>query len=104
MSEPTGAESAYERGARHQREGRAATSGGGNFLTKQIGPLPLWAWAGLALALAVGYFLIQKKNASSATSTTAASQTGTTNSSLVPQFVNQVYTNGSPPAAHNMRS
>lgn len=59
----------------------------------------------IGLTLALGYYLIEKKKtSSSASSAQTAATSGTTNSSLIPQFVNQVYTNGSPPAGHNMRT
>jgi hypothetical protein len=103
-------ESAYERGARHQREGATPGADGGSgggkmgFLTRQLGPFPIWVWGGLGLALAFMYFMWAKNNQKSSTpSQTAAQGTGTTNSSLIPQFVNQVYTNGNPPHAHNPR-
>jgi hypothetical protein len=48
---------------------KAGAKGGGNVLTKKLGPLPGWAWA----ALGVGAFYLWKKHeASSAASTTAA--------------------------------
>jgi hypothetical protein len=72
------------------------------FLKKPIGPLPLWAWLGLGLFAAIGYYIwSQKKAASSASSQSSdtSTGTGTTDSSLIPQFVNQVYTNNTPPEA-----
>lgn len=103
MTTPTqdaGHETAYERGLRHGGSQSGGGGGGSNFLTKQIGPLPLWAWLGLLLFGAIGYYVWSKHN--SATSTNAATNntstgTGTTDSSLIPQFVNQVYTNQAPP-------
>jgi hypothetical protein len=68
------------------------------FLKRPIGPLPLWVWLALLLFGAVGYFLWKKKQAASSTSASNTSTgTGTTDSSLIPQFVNQVYTNSTPP-------
>jgi hypothetical protein len=63
----------------------------------------LWAWLGLALFAAVGYYVWARNN--KANSTQAASNTstgtGTTDSSLIPQFVNQVYTDNLPPSINN---
>jgi hypothetical protein len=109
MSESSGYETAYERGLRHGSSGEGSSSGGGggNFLTKKLGPLPIWVWAAMGLLFAITYYIWQKNNASKTVSPSAASQsntsTGTTNSSLIPQFVNQVYTNPTPPPAHNHR-
>lgn len=89
-------ESAYERGLRHGSEGGGSptgsiSSGGGStFLTKRVGPLPIWGWAAILLLLAVGYYMWHKNQNSSA-------PTSTTSDSQIPQFVNQVYTNPSPP-------
>jgi hypothetical protein len=61
----------------------------------------MWAWMGLALALALTYYFIKKDKASASTSTTAAgvgTAGGTTDSSLIPQFVNQTYVQGAPPS------
>jgi len=100
-TEDTGRETAYERGLRH---GTSNSGGGGSmsFLKKPIGPLPLWAWLALGIFAAFGYFIWAKNNSAKSTSSTAASSntstgTGTTDSSLIPEFVNQVYTNQGPP-------
>jgi hypothetical protein len=77
------------------------SSVGSGILTRKIGPLPVWAWMGIGLVAALGWYLIQKKK-TPASATAQSTTSGTTNSSLIPQFVNQVYTSGSPPAAHNM--
>lgn len=104
-------ETSYERGYRHGESSAGntgnGTSGGdpvarppakgkgGNsgstVLTRQMGPLPLWAWMtlGLVLILGISYFKARKG------SNTAASTT--TPSNDIPQFVNQVYTSPSPP-------
>lgn len=106
-------ESAYERGARHEREGGAAGSGGSSnvggsrgggmaFLSKPLGPLPLWVWLVLGLFAALGYYVWAKHNSATTTaasSTNTSTGTTTTDSSLIPQFVNQVYTQGTPPEA-----
>lgn len=81
--------------------------GGGNVFTKKLGPLPMWGWMGIALLIAVLYYLYRKnKAASSATSTAQTAATNNTpggvDSSLVPQFVNQVYNQESPPVAPNV--
>lgn len=59
---------------------------------------------GIGLALALTYYYWKQNKASSATSSqaqqnSAAGQTGTADSSLVPQFVNQTYVQNAPPAA-----
>jgi hypothetical protein len=81
--------------------------GGGNVFTRKVGPLPMWGWMGIALLLAVGYYLWHKNQSSSSTSSSA--QTAATNntpggvdSSLVPQFINQTYTQTTPPPAPNV--
>lgn len=80
----------------------SAPRSGGNILTRKIGPLPLWGWMAIGLVAAIGFYLMQKRNAASSSSNTS-SGTSTTSSSQIPQFVNQIYTNGSPPPAHNPR-
>jgi hypothetical protein len=81
----------------------AARSSGGNTFTRKLGPLPVWAWMGIALAMALAYWYLKNRKAVSAaqgtpTSTGSAASTGqTTDSSLIPQFVNQVYTQNAPP-------
>jgi hypothetical protein len=78
-------------------QGRSSSSP----FTRQLGPMPLWGWMGVGLALALAYYLWHKNKASAAASTSAQAGTasGTTDSSLVPQFVNQTYVQGSPPSA-----
>jgi LysM repeat protein len=79
-------------------------SSGGNVFTRKVGPLPMWGWMAIALVLAFVFYLY-KKHTSSSSSTSSGSNSATNNSpggvdsSLVPQFVNQTYVNGSPPAA-----
>lgn len=75
----------------------------GGMFTRKVGPLPVWAWMAVGLVAAIAFYLIQKKNAPAASTAAPSTATGTTASSSIPQFVNQVYTNGSPPAAHNPR-
>lgn len=82
--------------------------GGGNVFTRKLGPLPMWGWMAIALLVALGYYLY-KKNQSGATSTAASGTSPSTvntpggvDASLVPQFVNQDYTNVQAPAAPNV--
>lgn len=77
----------------------APSGGGGNAFTRQIGPMPLWGWMAVALAIVLVYAYwknsqAQSQNSSSGTTTSGS---GTTDTSLIPQFVNQVYTQNSPP-------
>lgn len=81
--------------------------GGGNVFTRKIGPLPMWGWMGIAALLAVFYYLYKKNQATTTASSTAATSAaantpGGVDSSLVPQFVNQVYNQETPPAAPNV--
>jgi len=79
-----------------------ARSGGGNFFTQKLGPMPMWAWIGIATAGVLMFYLYRKNQAAASTaaaSTSTSTGTDTTDSSLIPQFVNQVYTNNTPPAA-----
>jgi|SRR5580692_1990820 Flp pilus assembly protein TadG len=100
-TQDTGHETAYERGLRHGGSGSNSSGGGGSmgFLTKPIGPLPLWVWLVLGIFAAFGYYIWSKKSSANTTSTASntSTGTGTTDSSLIPQFVNQVYTNQGPP-------
>lgn len=80
------------------------TGGGGNIFTRKLGPFPLWVWMGLGLAVALAWtnYSKNKKAASqaqSASGTLPTTQTasGSTPASLIPQFVNQVYNQESPP-------
>lgn len=76
----------------------APARGGGNVLTRKIGPLPTWAWVAIVSAILIGWAYFRSKQAGS--STTAADTTATgTDASQVPQFVNQTYTSVTPPAA-----
>jgi hypothetical protein len=93
-------ETAYERGYRvgsSTSQGGSPTGGagvgGGNFFTQRLGPLPMWSWMGIGLLGLLGVYLWKKNSTSSASTTTP----GTTDSSLVPSFVNQVYNQEYPP-------
>jgi hypothetical protein len=56
----------------------SASDGGGNFLTKKLGPLPTWAW--IAIGTVGGYFVISRmgkgSRTSNADSTPASGDTG----------------------------
>ena len=67
-------------------------AGGGNVFTRKIGPLSMWVWLLIGIAL-IGAYVLWKRNQASQTAQPTA------NASQVPQFVNQVYTNGVPPTA-----
>jgi hypothetical protein len=71
------------------------TKGGGSFLTKKFGPLPMWAWAGLAVG---GYLIYRMRKASEAASTAASSTTASgtsTPTELTPvQSAGTGYTSG----------
>lgn len=83
----------------------APTRSGNNTFARKLGPLPLWAWMGIALALALTYYYFRQNKASASASQQASSSAGgntaagTTDSSLVPQFVNQTYVQNAPPSA-----
>lgn len=51
---------------------KAAGKGGGNVLTKKIGPLPGWAWAGIALG---GFYFYRYRKAQAAASSSATTAT-----------------------------
>jgi hypothetical protein len=77
-------------------------SSSSNVFTRKMGPLPVWAWMGVALGVALAYYYWKQNKASASTASQASStQAGTTDSSLVPQFVNQTYVNDAPPQQPN---
>lgn len=82
------------------------SSGGGNVWTRKYGIMPLWAWGGIVVLLAVVYSLYKKHTAAAASqqnqSNPSVNSPGGVDASLVPQFVNQVYTQGTPPPAPNI--
>lgn len=89
-----------------------AESGGGGKspFTRKMGPLPLWAWMGIALGVLLAYSMWNKnKSANSQNaglnpfSTSQAQAPGSASSAnLIPQFVNQVYNQETPPPAENV--
>lgn len=75
----------------------------GNVFTRKIGPLPMWVWMLIILVAAGGYYLIRKGSSTSTSNNQASANTpGGVDASLVPQFVNQTYTNVQPPPAPNI--
>lgn len=85
--------------------------GGGGAFSRKMGAFPLWVWMGLGLAGVLAYSNWKKnkaaasQTASSQTTLGAAGQTGQTyansyDASLIPQFVNQTYTEVSPPVVN----
>lgn len=84
-------------------EPSGSSAGNSNIFTRKLGPLPMWAWMAVALVLAIAYYLYKKKSAAAAgaaSSGTAANTPGGVDASLVPQFVNQTYTNTTPPTVN----
>jgi hypothetical protein len=83
----------------------APTRSSSNTFARRLGPLPLWAWMGIGLAVALTYYYFRQNKASASASQQASSSAGgvsaagTTDSSLVPQFVNQTYVQNAPPSA-----
>lgn len=71
--------------------------GGGNVLTRKIGPLPTWAWVAIVSVILIGYAYWRNKQAG--TTATPDTTADGTDASQVPQFVNQTYTSVTPPAA-----
>lgn len=82
------------------------SGGGGNVFTHKIGPLPLWGWMGVMLGFAGLYYIIHSKNQAASQANNASAggvnSPGGIDSSLVPQFVNQVYDQSAPPVAPNV--
>lgn len=104
-------ESPYERGYKHGSAGRVGGTDTGEIRTparpgslgvfsNMLGPFPLWVWMLIITILAIAYYLYQKnKTNTSSSSANTVGNTGQTPSDLVPQFVNQVYTNPTPPSS-----
>ena len=84
---------------------KSSGGGGGNVFTRKLGPLPMWMWMTIALLGALLYHMYSKnKTSSTAAASSAGGTTGTTDQSLVPQFVNQVYDQSSPTPAPSIPS
>lgn len=82
--------------------GNEGGSSAGNIFTRKLGAFPLWVWMGLGLAGVLALSNWKKQKATAATANqgnlpTAQTASGSTPASLIPQFVNQVYENPSPP-------
>jgi hypothetical protein len=73
--------------------------GGGNVLTRKIGPMPAWAWIAIIAAALIGYAYYRNKQSAGSSSADAATAADGTDASQVPQFVNQTYTTVTPPVA-----
>jgi hypothetical protein len=79
----------------------------GNVFTKKIGPLPMWSWMAIILGLVLVYSFYKKSQGATSSANQSAAEAagnaaGGVDSSLVPQFVNQVYDQDTPPAAPNV--
>jgi len=72
----------------------APSSSGGLAFTRKLGPLPMWAWLGIGLALLLVVYTWKNNKAASADTTTAADTS--TDSSQIPQFINQTYVQNMP--------
>lgn len=78
-----------------------------NVLTKPMGPLPMWGWMAIIAGLALLYSFYKKASGNASAANTQAAQAagnapGGVDSSLVPQFVNQVFDQDQPPPAPNV--
>lgn len=85
-----------------------SSGGSGNIWSRRIGPLPMWGWGGIALLAVVLLYMYRNNKAKTTSSSSGGSSASTVDTpggvdaSLVPQFVNQVYTQDQPPAAPNI--
>lgn len=81
-------------------------TGGGGVFTRKLGPLPMWGWGAIVLLLAIFWSMYSKQKAAASSNNNSDASTvnspGGVDASLVPQFVNQVYTQGTPPPAPNI--
>lgn len=77
-----------------------------SIFTRKLGPLPYWGWMAIVLLLAIFYAMYSKQKKAAASASSQNSSTvdspGGVDASLVPQFVNQVYTSSTPPPAPNI--
>lgn len=86
------------------------STGGGSAFSRKIGPLPMWGWMGVVLAVGLAYYFYKKSKSNTAATPTGTGGTSTVNSpggvdaSLVPQFVNQTYVQGTPPPAPDVNN
>lgn len=71
---------------------------GTNVFTKKLGPLPLWAWMGIGLAIALGFYFWRQNSGKGASASDTTPPDQTTEASQIPQFVNQTFVQGEPPA------
>lgn len=62
-----------------------------NVLTRKLGPLPTWGWMGIGTAAVGGIALYLAHKQGSSASTAASTDTGTTSTSNVPDYVFQNY-------------
>lgn len=81
------------------------TGQGSSVFTRRLGAFPLWVWMGLGLAglLVWTDYSKNKKAAAQAQQTTlptTQTASGSEPASLIPQFVNQVYENPTPPVVN----
>jgi hypothetical protein len=76
----------------------SSSSGGGNLLTRKLGPLPTWAWLAIATVLGLMLYLYEKSHAASSATASTATTASTAAAAGVPQNV-QVFQNyGQTPA------
>jgi hypothetical protein len=57
-----------------------AGKGGKNFLTRKVGPQPMWAWMAEVLGLALAYSLYKQRKSSASTSSTSSTSSGAASS------------------------
>jgi len=64
----------------------------GNFLTRKLGPMPMYGWMGGLLAVLIGVSLYKNKSSTAATAAaTDSTSTDTVPSDQVPDYITQVY-------------